>query len=273
MRTRVSICSTMNEKIEQICEALQRLSPPIEAYGIGGSIGAGDDDAYSDLDFFLLIQTEKFFSTLSFLQESLVPDDVVAALEEPVGQAGFGFQFGYILEDGSGTEFFVNCRETLTWNPMRTKTHILFDSTGFFTEFVEKGEQSREELAATFFSNLSYQYLTEIAKTRKYIMRNEAIPLQERVLKLMRIVASLRRYERNGELCAPHDALRGLADSLGGGTVDELRQTLDELAMVRAVDVLRDQIVERLKRLPQRYRPRAEYFQAEGEAFSATRRK
>ena len=116
---------------------LWEMSPPLEAAGVGGSVGREKADSYSDVDFFLLYPSNSFFGNLKQFPQLITHTLPVLLHMGPTFEPGFGFKYSYILQDGVEIDYIINCPDTLDLNPMRAHTSILFDNTGFLTNFTE----------------------------------------------------------------------------------------------------------------------------------------
>src|SRR3989339_391567 len=173
--------------------ALERLSPPIEAVGVGGSFGTGGRDLYSDADFFILYPTEGFFDFLRGFPEQITHPRPVLVMSGPVFVTGFGFEYSYILEGGVAVDYNLNCRETLSLNPMRSNTRVIFDATGFLTEFTAHAarEEARSGNADVF--DAMHDYLVRLLKIRKSAYRQDLPVLLYNLDKLRLVLAGLDR--------------------------------------------------------------------------------
>lgn len=174
-------------------EVLRGLAPPIEAAGIGGSWGRGSSDRYSDADFFLLYPSEGFFSHLAEFPEKIDHPLPNIVFNGPVFVPGFGFEFSYILEGGISVDYNLNCRESLNLNPMRAHTIILFDTTGFLTEFTQNaatpdGADNHADAEEAF-----HEYLVRLLKIRKSAFRQDRAVLFYNMDKLRLVMAAVDR--------------------------------------------------------------------------------
>jgi hypothetical protein len=258
--------------LTQQTRLLRSLSPPIKAFGIGGSVGAGQADKLADLDFFIVLPTRHFFRHLLKIRSLLPGSPTVAALPEPEFHSGFGFKVSYILRDGTGVEYFFNCLETLSDGPMRLKTKILFDPLGLFRKSVKKGTIKRQSQVRPFLRLLAYEYLSEVFKIRKRAIRGEVVSLFARLERLRRVLISLDRLAVLGQVCSPHDADRNLEADFGEAYVRGLLETLggsSANSILASIQVMRRRIVTRMRRLRKGYRSiyGSAYFSLERNAF------
>lgn len=256
--------SALNRLLSEQTRALRRLCPPIKAFGIGGSLGADCGDRVADIDFFLLLPNGNFFNHLRFLAEALPGLTIITRLPEPEFHPGFGFQLSYILRDGTSIEYFVNSPETLTTDPMRVKTKVLFDPEGLMTRLLRRCAVADGQQARRLLKLLAHEYLGEMVKLRKFAIRNEIVPLFPRLSRLRRVLISLDRLAIRDEVCSPHDADRRLPSDLGTDYQRGLCETFPRLtrsSVLRSVRILRRRILSRL------HQSRIKGFSASGRAF------
>lgn len=189
-------------EIEQVVAiqrmALEKLVPPIEAIGIGGSFGKGSRDMYSDADFFLLYPSNGFFQNLIIFPNLIEHPRIVLTFSGPDFVPGFGFEYSYILEGGIAVDYNLNCRETLNLNPMRAHTEVLFDSTGYLTEFTKRAEEDARRTPAGVLSLAMHDYLVRLLKVRKAAYRRDLPVLLYNLDKLRLVLAGLDRTITRG---------------------------------------------------------------------------
>jgi hypothetical protein len=242
----------LDRVLAQQTRILRSLSPPVRAFGIGGSIGAHQADKLADLDFFVLLPTRNFFKHLNRIREALPGFSTVASLSEPEFHPGFGFQLSYILRDGTSLEYFFNCLETLTDDPMRLKTKVLFDPKGLLTKLLKRSATRHRAQARRLLRRLAFDYLTEILKMRKYAIREEIVPFFPRLVRLRRVLICLDRFAILGEVCSLHDADRRLLSDFGKKYVRGLSQTFAlpcETSILHSIHILRRRILNRMHKL------------------------
>jgi hypothetical protein len=242
----------MHTILDDQIRLLKRLSPPIEAVGIGGSYGIRSPQYLSDLDFFIFLPSARFFTHLNLLKRSLVHRHAVAALPEPDFHPGFGFRLSYIFANGASIEYFVNCRETLNPDPMRAKTRIIFDRTGNFSRVIESISEDKGLLEKKLVERVAHDYLVELVKIRKFAVRKEIVPLYLRLDRLRRILLAVDRHYIRSELCSPHDADRNLEADLGHRYIAAILRTCPRpnyLAIYTAISAIRRRILRRLNPL------------------------
>jgi hypothetical protein len=131
--------------VELIFESFKRIflcAPDIEAAVVGGSLGRGEEHEYSDIDFFLLISKNDM--SLFLLQEMV---EIASMLDEPLLFRGpvyvpeFGYSFTILYDNYPVVQVNVNNRGTLVRNAMvGERKVILFDRTGYYTDFIKSCE-------------------------------------------------------------------------------------------------------------------------------------
>jgi hypothetical protein len=211
-------------------QLLLDISPPIEAFGIGGSGGSRNTDQFSDLDFFLFISVGRFSQ---FLQ------DFPSLLRHPVApiasrQRGFlpyfGYQFTFIYPDRSIVDYFVNCNITLLVTPMARKTQVIHDLTGEFTEY-HRNLPGPAEGRAAHLADAAAEILTELIRIKKYVGRNDLPPVIHRLERLRLVALALERYLHHAQPYIPHDADKWVLRDLGPGPYETLRPTFARLSL------------------------------------------
>lgn len=208
---------------------LTDLSPPVEAFGIGGSVGAGKSDDLADLDFFLLVPTEQFREfTASFPTLIRHPKPLIASRIRGF-TAFFGYQFTFIYDDCSSVDYFINCPLTLQSTPMAHKTRVLRDLTGYFTAFHQTlpGRADDQQL---YLRNTTAELLWEALRIRKYVKRQDLIALVHRLERIRLVTLALERYLHNDEYFIPHDADKWIARDLGDSIIERLEPTFPSLS-------------------------------------------
>jgi len=230
---------------EEVRDRLRSLSPPIEAFGIGGSAGAGQDDPSADLDFFLLVPTQDF---LPLIQDfpALIGDQGKSRLV--TWRRGFtpqfGYQFVFIYQDLSSVDFFINCPVTWTPTPMARKTRILQDATGRFTSY-HRSLPDRAQQAEMLTGNTTAEMLSEAVRIRRYARRGELVSIVHRLERIRLLALAVERYVSLGQDFIPHDADKWVARDLGGATVRQLSKTfpkLDARAVAESYRAVVDQL-------------------------------
>lgn len=204
-------------------ELLHSLAPPVEAFGVGGSSGAGRQDGLSDLDFFLLVPDASFFAfvkefpqlvrhpwpPLAWRRRGFVPD--------------FGFQFSVVYPNLYSVDYHVNCHSSLLRTPMARKTRVIFDATGAFTEF-----HRTLPIDSDPSSEAAAELLIELLRLHKYARRRELLSAMHRLERLRLVLLGLERYLRYGEPYVPHDADKWVRRDLDKQVCVELARTFSD---------------------------------------------
>ncbi len=198
---------TRSQFFQECINKLIASMPPIEAFGIGGSIGAGAEDGASDLDFFVLVPDDLLLAALSSLKASLAPVGTFSEGKDNVFVSGFGFRFSYIAP-GKGVEYFVTSHSMLQPNVMQLKTQILKDTTGFLSQHILSLATQQASLRDSALTSLWHEIYTELEKLHKYLLRAEELAFDYRLVSIRRYILALDRIAHLGELVSPHDADR-----------------------------------------------------------------
>jgi len=228
---------------------LHELCPPIEAVGIGGSVGSGEADAMSDLDFFFLLPDDDFFATIDVFPELISHRQPPVVSWRRGFNPDFGFTFSYFYNDGTSVEYMLNCHHSLRRTPMALKTRVIRDLTGYFTRYHESLIDHPELTAQHYASESAGALLAEILKISKYARRNELVAVIHRLERLRLILLALERHISLGDHYVPHDADKRVHRDLGPAIEDMLALTFCEFSPVRTLDSFRHLDIEIEKRL------------------------
>jgi len=145
----------------------------IEALGIGGSFGAKTFDQYSDIDFFLLFSDANFFSILHDFDNRIKHKNPILYKSGLDYTSDFGFYYSYILDNGLTIDYYLNSRSTLNINQMRSKTHLIFDNSGYFTQIINESKKHFDtQHISQVADKIMYEYVSRLLKIRKSIHRN-----------------------------------------------------------------------------------------------------
>lgn len=231
--------STLDSLREFQIAQLRSASPPIEAFGIGGSLGRASGDQHSDLDFFILYPTDNFFSNLASFPERITHPSPPIAQAFLNFNSHYGFQYTFVLEKGYAIDYFLNCRETLSPTPMRANTTVLLDRTGFLTDFTRQSAEPSLS-ASCFHRMLETEYLSELVQIYKYIRRQDLPPLLYRIDRLRRVLCALDRLRVLNQQCPHQDADKHLQRDLGSEYVDSLAHTVPQLSTDSLIAALRN---------------------------------
>lgn len=233
--------------VEKQVNKLIRLSPPIEAFGIGGSFAHGTYDTMSDVDFFILYPSNSFFKYLVDFPNIISHTSSIVVKSGPTFHDGFGFTFSYVLDNGAWLEYHLNCRETLSVNPMRLDTKIIHDRDGFYTQFLETISLDYKILMDRLPAQATHDYLTRLLKIRKSIYRHELFMLLYNIHKLRRILIALDRHLLLGKPYSPAYAEKRVTEELGDKYLIELKPTvanLDYKSFLKAFTTIRQRILK-----------------------------
>lgn len=145
----------------------------IEALMIGGSVGRGDTDRYSDIDLFLLVDNDalqRFLATR--LKEFAGQLGEIVLFRGPIFVEGFGHSFTILFRSQLLCQFNVNSHNTLIPNPMNNQEFLMiYDRTGYYTDFLQSEEPVEVDEREIFDRSFSFFWLRALS-TRKEIERN-----------------------------------------------------------------------------------------------------
>lgn len=167
------VLAILNEVVAQQTSILHSMMPPLEAFGIGGAFGSATIDEYSDVDFFLLYSDEHIFKILHDLPRVIQHSRQVISRSGLDFFPGFGFAFSFLLDGPISVDYYLNCRETMALNPMRVKTRVLYDSTGFMTELCRKPSFTEKSTSQSHCQGMMHDYLIKLMKIRKCLKRGD----------------------------------------------------------------------------------------------------
>ena len=240
------------EIVEKQSNMLLRLSPPIEAFGIGGSFGRRSQDTMSDVDFFILYPSANFFKYLSDFPSTISHTSPIVCQSGPTFNEGFGFTFSYVLANNVWLEYHLNCRETLDVNPMRLDTKIVHDRTGFYTRFKETISSNHKMLLDRLVARAACDHLTRLLKIRKSVYHGELCLILYHINKFRRILIALDRHRLLGKAYSPAFAERQLIKELGHEYSLGLKSTIAKLdyeSFLGAFTMIRERVLSSLRDL------------------------
>lgn len=222
-------------------DMLHEMCPPVEAVGIGGSGGAGNADALSDLDFFLLIPDSDFFNFVATFP-AMVRHPWPPAVGRRRGFVpDFGFQVSFLYPNRYLVDYHLNCHGSLRRTPMARKTRITKDLTGVFTRFHQTLPDSGRLSGDEYRVDAASEIVIELLRIRKYAGRDELVPIVHRLERLRLVLLGLVRCLRHDEPYCPHDADKHVARDLGpamNATIADTFPVFDPAGVVRALRVL-----------------------------------
>jgi hypothetical protein len=228
--------------LESQTRALHRLMPPIDGFGVGGSHGRGTADAYSDLDFFLLVPDPDFWDLVHAFPTLIEHPRPVASSGVGRFMSDYGYRIGFILDDASKVEYFVNSPRTMTSLPLSARLTVLADRSGYLTELLESAErQFRSDRRPSVAAGV-HDCLLEIHDLRKHASRGDLLPMLWRLTTLRRPALALHHMRMSGDVYAPSSAVSRLASRAATDRlerVDSIVPTLDRASIAAAYCELR----------------------------------
>jgi hypothetical protein len=248
--------------------ALRRLMPPIDAFGVGGSHGRGSADAYSDLDFFLVVSDDCFWD---FVREfPTFIDHPLPVESRGVGRfmSDYGYRIGFILSDASKVEYFVNSPRTMTPLPLSARIEVVADVSGYLTSLLRGAEQEFRADPRPSVAAGVHDCLLEIHDLRKHASRGDLLPMLWRLTTLRRPVLALHHMRVSGDVYAPSSAASRLASRAASAQlerVDALVPTLDRASIAGAYAELRDLMLASWRHFAPGGAPTADQFRLEAE--------
>jgi hypothetical protein len=204
---------------------LHSLCPPLEAVGIGGSVGAGTRDSGSDLDFFLLVPDDGFFAIVREFPDLIRHPWPPLVMRRRGFHPEFGYMFSYAYHNRYQVDYNVNCRSSLIRTPMAAKIRVTKDLAGFFTRYqsdMRRYSAGHDESPAL---EAAAEFLLETLRIEKYAQRRELLSMVHRFERLRLILLGLERHLRRGEPYSPHDADKWAARDLTAETLREVEAT------------------------------------------------
>lgn len=148
-------------------EAIEAISKKIiedglcEAIILKGSIGRGDDDAYSDVDMYLIVAPEKLDAVLERRTEYLSAYGEMVYLED----VNFGLpQKVAIYEDGLHVDLYIALPEQVgNSDPIR----VWYDPKGLFGDYTYYRVDVAEEEVAEYFKEVLYCFVEADAACKR----------------------------------------------------------------------------------------------------------
>jgi hypothetical protein len=257
-----------------VCEAIFVADDAVSAVGVGGSIGHGTWDEYSDVDIFV-------FTRLSDVERLMRAASSVLGKCTPLAISvlgdffpGYGVRSASITSSGRVVEIFFVAVELMHPTTMMHKTRILFDRGGIVGTIAALTELSADAQADAV-SRLAYDFVAACTKLLKAVARQNSIGAFNRLQKIRPIAAVAIHFAKTGEMLSVFEADSGSL-SLGATYLDSVLLdsfvTLDITSVVDAYSRLREPI----RRLLESYAPSlpaaGEVCRLEANIFLSTRK-
>lgn len=203
----MSAGETLERALSEV-ERLKRLRPRLTAVGVGGSLGRGKADEYSDIDLFLFFDDGDVFVHAQYLMSSLSHEPAPLSTGAPDYFPGFGIRIGYVLPQLGKLEYFLNTPATWTADPMRANTRVVWDTSGLFTQLVRASASlDIEAVRQARTSELLHALLLNAMDVKKHADRNDLLGLEYRLAIVRRTMVALVLAEWAGHDPIVHDAL------------------------------------------------------------------
>lgn len=202
-------------------ERLKELRPRLSAVGVGGSLGRGKADAYSDIDLFLFFDDGDVFRHAHWLMSNLNHVSEPISTGTPDYFSGFGIRVGYVLPDLGKLEYFLNTPASWTADPMRANTRVIWDISGLFTGLIEASATlDLGVVRQARVSELLHVLLLNAMDVKKHAERKDFLGLEYRLAIVRRTMSALVLTEWVGDDPVVHDALARV-----GGLPAEMRHS------------------------------------------------
>ncbi len=238
---------TRHDVLSQQISELEEACPPIEAFGVGGSDSENSPGALSDIDFFLFLPTDRFLDLVATFPWG-IGHPVTPVARAPLSfLPDFGFKYAFVLPAGLTVEYFLNCRETLSKHPMRLRTRVVHDTTGYYTDFLAGLPDSQQLTSDEQTARAANEFLLECLLVRKFAARRQPLPLIYRLDRLRLVLLGLEELSSSGYF-SPHGADRrdvGIEERLLLDTVP----TASERSILTCYRKLHGLCIERLEAL------------------------
>jgi hypothetical protein len=128
----------------------------LEAIGVGGSYGQySEPDEYSDVDLFLLLVEFDALRDGPRIRQFFASQGEVILARGPIWVDGYGFSFSFLYRPFLICQANINTRQSLSAGPERKYTEILFDRTGFLSDFTNSQANVETDYILLFESSSS----------------------------------------------------------------------------------------------------------------------
>jgi hypothetical protein len=254
--------------LETQSRALRRLMPPLDGFAIGGSHGRGTADAYSDLDFFLVVPDAHFWDFVHDFPALIEHPRPVASSGVGRFMSDYGYRIGFILSDASKVEYFFNSPNTMTSLPLSARLTVLEDRSGYLTGLLERAEEEFRADRRPSVAAGVHDCLLEIHDLRKHASRGDLLPMLWRLTTLRRPALALHHMRTSGDVYAPSSAASRLAsrqESRLAERVDAIVPALDRASIAAAYCELRAVMLDAWRHFATTGVPTPEQFRIEAE--------
>jgi hypothetical protein len=202
--------SRINDLATHKVEELRRLSPPISAVGIGGSLGRGDADPHSDIDIFVFFDSGDIFQHGNWFMQAVPHAEAPISVGVLKFFAGYGLRASYVFPVTGKLEYFLNTPQTWTPGPMRANTTVVWDMSGLYSKLIDEARDPKSYNCATESAEDAalHDLLLESLNVLKYARRDDIWSMHYRI-------AIMRRYLVSFLLTRNHGVEFGVQNALG----------------------------------------------------------
>ncbi len=201
-------------------------------------MGKGPLDAYSDLDVFILCEDP--YECLIAISPRLARKLRAVSVSSVGFTPGFGLYSRFILENGQVIEIFANNRATLAPSCMRQATNIVYDRSGYYTEFISRQSQ-QECIRESWLEESVHEYLSDLTKLRKAIFRKNVFAVLYRLHRLRRVVVAFEYFQSTSICVHPHEADKLLDSGLSNIGQMFVKQEVGPTSVQASISALHEQ--------------------------------
>ncbi|MEP1143752.1 MAG: nucleotidyltransferase domain-containing protein [Henriciella sp.] len=147
-------------------------SSGIESFVIGGSVGRGTEDAFSDIDVFLVASGTRFSGLTANFTEIAEQFGAVRLFRSSTFIPNYGHSFTALYDDFSIVQFNLNTSETLLPSPLGDQKCITVFDSGIYSDFQSKSRGLFFQNQNVFLKAQTFFWLRAISLVRA-LERNE----------------------------------------------------------------------------------------------------
>lgn len=212
--------------VQRFCDAIPNSAwPEIEAFGIGGSFAKNQADDSSDLDFFILVGDKELHAFLSRAAAFVAMFGEPMLYRPPRFLEEHGYSFSAIYEPLLRCQFTVNERTSLTPGPGRKKTRILYDRTGYYSDFT-RGQVDIVTDCTKLFESSSALFWFRVVNVWEDLRRDQLWFAVRHLNDIRHQLFILARLLSGEEIASAYDIDKNIEHDLGVGLCYLLRQSV-----------------------------------------------
>ena len=201
-----------------ICEntASELRQMGVKALVIGGSVGQGKADRYSDIDLFILVSSKDkgYFCVEGVRRIAKLLGDVIL-FRGPVFVDNFGYSFTALMRDLTVFQINLNTRDTLRPNYMGgLGSIIIYDDNGDYAKFVGKSKKLHRNINGVAESSIVFFWLRAVFIWR--CIKKKQIHMASRyMVELRDQMFLIRRIRLNKLPSNPKNPIKSIEHDLG----------------------------------------------------------